>query len=98
MLSAAKYRAKCKGLEFNLTEDDIIVPDICPVFNIPFGKGIGWGGKLPSSPSLDRIDSTKGYIPGNVAIISHRANALKAGATPDELKAIISYMEKNGVK
>jgi hypothetical protein len=37
---------------------------------------------------LDRIDPTKGYVKGNVWIVSHRANTLKGNTTHDELKAI----------
>ncbi len=47
MLSRAKYRAKQKGLEFNITKEDIIIPDTCPLLGTPM-----------ESPSLDRIDSS----------------------------------------
>jgi hypothetical protein len=43
---------------------------------------------LPNSPSLDRIDPSKGYVKGNVWIVSHRGNTIKNDATHDELKAI----------
>jgi len=48
---------------------------------------------IPDGPSLDRIDATKGYIRGNVAIICWRCNALKRDATLSELKKIVAYME-----
>jgi len=44
-------------------------------------------GRLPNSPSLDRIDPTKGYIKGNVEVISNLANTMKQNATPEELLA-----------
>ena len=44
------------------------------------------------SPSLDRIDNTKGYIKGNVKVISWRANAIKKDATLEELKALVNYL------
>ena len=85
----AKKRAKEKGLEFNIEISDIILQDTCPVLNIPM---IRTGKRHDGSPSLDRIDNSKGYIKGNIAVISWRANALKKDATLEEMKLIIKYM------
>jgi predicted RND superfamily exporter protein len=46
------------------------------------------------TPSLDRIDSKKGYTPDNVWVISHRANQIKNDATIEELKLITENLEK----
>lgn len=92
MLGTAKRRAAEKGIEFDLTIDDIVIPEVCPVLGIPFT--IGDGGQCYSSPTLDRTDNTKGYVKGNVRVISWRANNLKRDATIDELKKILAYMEK----
>jgi hypothetical protein len=46
-------------------------------------------------PTLDRINNDEGYIRGNVAIISFRANRIKSDASADELQAIANYA--NGV-
>jgi len=43
--------------------------------------------------TLDRIDSTKGYVMGNVQIVSFRANTLKNSATLEELKTIVQNWE-----
>ena len=83
MWSRAKYRAKQKGLEFNITKEDIIIPDTCPLLGTPM-----------ESPSLDRIDSSKGYIKGNVWVISNRANTLKNDATLSELKLLVERLEE----
>ena len=40
-------------------------------------------------PSLDRIDGAKGYVKGNVRVISHRANMLKNDATIEELELVL---------
>ena len=87
----AKKRAKKKGIKFDLSPTEIpIIPELCPVLGIP----IRITGELTdNSPSIDRIDNTKGYVKDNIRIISHRANRLKADATIEELKLIIKDLE-----
>lgn len=91
MWLAARNRAIKDGREFNIEVDDIVVPDTCPVLGIP----IQFGGAKWNSPSLDRIDNTKGYVKGNVAVISNRANTIKNNATVEELQMIVSYMQRS---
>lgn len=86
MVSDARLRARQRGMAFSITVADIEMPDVCPVFGLP----LTWSGaeRTWSSPSLDRIDSRIGYVPGNVWVISWRANAIKSDATPRELRAV----------
>ena len=93
MVNWARKRAKDKGLEFSITHEDILIPEICPVLGIPLFR-VG-GVKTANSPSLDRIDNSKGYIPGNVMVISYRANQLKNDASIEELLLIVKYMENS---
>lgn len=86
-----KRRAKVEGLEFNLELDDIIIPDICPLLGIPLRRNKLGGG--PDSPSLDRIDPTKGYIKGNVWVISMKANAAKNNLTLEEMQKLVKNWE-----
>lgn len=86
MLKKAKQRSIKYGIEFTITEDDIIIPDKCPYLGIPLITGVGK--VIANSPTLDRIDPTLGYIPGNVTVCSFRANAIKRDATPAELKSM----------
>lgn len=96
-LNQAKRRAKSKGIEFNITRDDIIIPDSCPVLGIPIERSVGGTNKASdTSPSIDRVDSNKGYTKDNICVISWRANRIKSDATLEELKAIVSYMEQHG--
>lgn len=92
MLSNAKHRARDRGLPFDLTVADIQIPATCPVLDIPLIKGKGR--PTANSPSLDRIDPTKGYIPGNVMVISYRANTIKQDATAEELERVTAYVAK----
>lgn len=86
-----KNRAKRRNLEFNLEKSDIIVPEYCPVLKIKLCNG----GPKDNWPSVDRIDNSKGYIKGNIQVISMRANRLKSDATIEELFAIVNYMIKH---
>lgn len=88
LCSMAKRRAKNKGLEYNIEEKDIDIPILCPILGIPIVKTYTKGkntGPTPNSPSLDRVDNNKGYIKGNVKVISHKANSMKRNATREEL-------------
>ena len=48
----------------------------------------------PSSPSLDRITPSKGYIKGNVAWISNRANTMKHNASLKEFQSVCRWYEE----
>lgn len=76
-------RAKKKGLEFTITKEDFDIPLTCPYLKIPIFRGDGIFGD--NSPSLDRVDVTKGYVPGNVEVISYKANRMKNDGTLEEL-------------
>ena len=84
ILRAAKARAKRFNLEFNLVVGDIIIPTECPILKIPLVRHRGIRGN--DSPSLDRLDNSKGYIKGNVWIISNLANSMKTDASLDQLR------------
>jgi hypothetical protein len=95
LLTSARERAVEKGLDFDLKESDIIVPEYCPVLGIKleWGAGRGKGKARDNSVSLDRVDSTKGYVKANVCIISWRANDLKKDGTAEEHLKIAEYMK-----
>lgn len=84
MIMRSKERAFKVGLEFNITVSDLFIPDVCPYLGIPLTYQLGKG-QLPSNASIDRIDSSKGYVKGNVQIISRRANTMKNDASNEEL-------------
>lgn len=79
----SQSRAKNRNIEFNLQPEDIIVPDKCPYLKVPFI--IGTKDNYQYTHSLDRIDNDKGYIKGNVEVISKKANSMKNNANNNEL-------------
>lgn len=91
LINHARARAKKNGLPFNITIDDISFGETCPVLGIPFV----FGKDKPShqSPTLDKLIPTRGYVRGNVCVISHRANWIKNNATLGELKKLVAWME-----
>mgnify|MGYP001590626337 CR=1 FL=1 len=91
LLENAKRRAKKKGLEFSITLDDITIPSLCPLLGIEIQLG-GDGLFNMNSPSLDRIDNSKGYVKGNVAVISLKANKLKSDLSLKELRSLASAL------
>ena len=90
MLYAAKNRAKKRGLEFDLTTSDFEVPTHCPVFGIELK--VSDGRATDNSPSLDRIDSSRGYVRGNVQVISKLANTMKNNASQEQLIAFAKWV------
>jgi hypothetical protein len=86
ILYRTKSTSKNRNIEFNITEEDIIIPDVCPYLGIQINNQVMIGhGRHPDAPSLDRIDSSKGYIKGNVQVISDLANRMKQNATSEQL-------------
>ncbi|ASR77308.1 endonuclease [Streptomyces phage NootNoot] len=91
--NGAKARAKKLGRKFDIEVSDIDVPEFCPILGIRLVKNLG-GKAGDNSPSLDRIDSSKGYVKGNVQVVSYRANVLKSNASPWELRTVADYVER----
>ena len=82
----AKGRAKKRNIPFSITKEDIFIPTLCPLLGIALF--IGDGRVCDNSPTLDRIDSTKGYIKGNIQTISYKANRMKSNSTFEEFQTI----------
>jgi len=88
MLQNSKRRANRKGIPFSLALGDIVIPEYCPILGIK----LEFGGSVDTSPSIDRIDNSKGYHKDNIHVISGRANAIKRDATIEELVKITNYL------
>lgn len=97
MIKGARGRAKEHGVPFGITAKYIrsCFPEdgCCPITRQPFKHGDGKCG--PQSMSLDRIIPELGYVPGNIAVISHLANTIKQNCTdPEVFRRIADYLER----
>lgn len=91
LVISAKVRAKKFGIPCTITAKDIEIPEFCPVLGVKLESGNKQFHE--NSPSLDRIIPELGYVPGNVAVMSFRANRIKGDATMEELKTMIAWLE-----
>ena len=97
-LMVTRRRNSCKafGVPFTITAKDISpLPDVCPILGIPlfFGDGVF----SSNSPTIDRIRPEEGYVPGNVLVISHRANTLKSNATIEEVEKVLAFLKSRSI-
>ena len=90
----AKSRAKQQGIIFTLSIEDINIPKVCPLIGEPIV--LGTAKQYANAASIDRLNPKKGYVPGNIRVISTLANRMKSNATKEQLlsfaKNIGNYM------
>jgi hypothetical protein len=91
-------QAKCRArkakppLPFDITVEQVlsIAPDVCPMLKFP----LRYASKRQhsyDSASLDKVIPELGYVFGNVAVVSYKANRLKNNGTPDELDLVAQW-------
>lgn len=96
LLNASRARARLKNREHTLTKQDLLElyphDGKCPIF----GFDLEWNGSgfRETSPSIDRIDSNKGYTKDNVQIISWKANRIKGYASVEDLEILLAYLKQ----
>lgn len=88
---AAKRRASLRGRSFSLSISDIIIPTVCPLLEIPIFCGDKRS--VDNSPTIDRIDNSKGYTKENIWVISHKANWFKGTHTIEEMELFIKNLK-----
>lgn len=95
LLNVIKNRAKAQNIPFNLEYDDLTPPKVCPVFNVEIGRIEPHSNSSKRfSISIDRIIPEKGYVKGNIQIISQLANVMKHDASIAELKIFANWVLK----
>lgn len=77
LLTSIKCKCKAKNIPFDLDETDLQIPSHCPMTGIELKIRSEKGKKDYFTPSVDRIDSTKGYTKGNVRIVCLWYNTAK---------------------
>jgi hypothetical protein len=94
-----RQRAKKRGVPCELTRKQVTQmvaqTKVCPVLGIPLQRGKTK--PVDNSPSIDCFYPKMGYVPGNVFVISYRANMLKSNATVEEVRALLAWMEATTV-
>lgn len=84
-----KASAKKRNILFTLTEEDLRSKFVsrCPIYDkeLIFFSNSDW------SPSVDRIDSNKGYTKDNIIIVSSKANRQKNTCTVEEMKKLYEF-------
>ena len=89
--SRAKKRAKQLNLPFDITKEDIVIPECCPILGIKMKYSDG--SMADSSPSIDRIIPELGYVKNNIIIISNRANRIKNNASLEEIEKLYNWLK-----
>jgi len=84
----ARKRALERDIGFNITLEDLEFPDTCPVLGIQLEHG---NKDWKTSPSIDRIDNSKGYVKGNVIVVSSLANSIKNCATWQQVMTVAEF-------
>lgn len=95
----AKRRAKAYGVPYSLELGDVeaIWPadNLCPILGIELCFGTE---SYDNSPSLDRLVPGLGYVRGNVAVMSARANRIKDSGTAHEHRLIAEWMDATAAR
>lgn len=100
LITSARSRAKNTGLDFSISLEWLDQQNLehCPILKQPFHWRADYSASKatpdPLAPSIDRIDSSKGYTPDNCWVISHRMNAMKNNSTYRELFTLANAVAK----
>ena len=99
LLSRARRRAKSADLPFDIDLDYLssIPSDVCPILGVTLSWCSGSKYREDSAPSLDKIDPALGYVKGNVAWLSWRANRIKNDGDASEHERIAQWMRTGSV-
>ncbi len=89
-----RSRATVNKLPFNLTHEDIHIPDKCPVLDLNLTFYVDGFSERNNTISVDRLIPELGYVKGNIRMISMKANRLKSNASFEEIELLYNWMKK----
>ena len=92
-LATKKSNNSRRGGPFNLTWADLEWPTHCPILGLELDYYSSAGRRVENSVSFDRIDPSKGYVKGNVVVMSWRANRIKNDGSASEHRRIADWLD-----
>lgn len=97
LFELARQRATEKAHAFTITEADICAAwpadGKCPVLGVELRRAVLYADEC--SPTLDRIDPDRGYEPGNIVVMSLRANRAKGNMSVHEIEQLYHWMRQH---
>lgn len=92
-----KKRAKRQGILFTLRLEDVPkIPRRCPVFGMVMTFE-GSHQDKENTPTMDRIDNARGYVRGNITVVSWKANRIKSQLTVEEIIDLAAHYAQYAV-
>lgn len=92
--ASLRIRARASGIPFDLTYEDLLAafPENmkCPALGVPFVLE----GRSRWNPSVDRLCPRRGYVAGNVAVISKTANLIKQDAGATDIQRVADWLRE----
>lgn len=99
LMANTRYRAKRMGVEHTITKDWLVARlqvGLCEATGLPFDMGRSESTHCnPRVPSIDRIDSTKGYTPENCQVVMVWYNVAKNDYIEDDILELMRAVVKN---
>lgn len=93
----ARLRARELGLPFDLTPGYVRnlyeTTRVCPALGVPLAH-TKLGSNRDFAPSLDRVVPDRGYVMGNVVVISTLANRIKNSANATQIRAVADWLDR----